>query len=35
MNVKKLLLVVLFSIAMISSAFAEIKHITMRVEGMT
>jgi hypothetical protein len=35
MNTKKILLAVLFTFAMISAAFAEIKHVTMRVEGMT
>ncbi len=35
MNARKLALLILFTISMISAASAEIKHVTLRVEGMT
>jgi len=35
MNVRKFALLILFAIGLISSASAQIKQVTMRVEGMT
>ena len=35
MNAKKILLAILLTLGMISSVSAEIKQVTMRVEGMT
>ena len=35
MSARKLALLILFTMTMVSAAFAEIKHVTMRVEGMT
>ena len=35
MNANKVALLVLFMMALVSAASAEIEHITMRVEGMT
>lgn len=35
MDLKKLLLLILFCIVLVSTATAEIKQVQMRVEGMT
>jgi hypothetical protein len=35
MNAKKILLAILLTLGMISAVSAEIKQVTMRVEGMT
>jgi hypothetical protein len=35
MNTKKILFLILFCLALVSSAQAQIQHVQMRVEGMT